>query len=314
MMDCTDRHFRYLMRLVTRRTLLYTEMITTSAILRGPRMRLLEFDPIEHPLSLQLGGDDPAALAECARIAVEEFGYDEVNLNCGCPSDRVQGGGFGACLMARPDQVARCVEAMRGTIDAPVTVKHRIGIDNDDTYEFMSNFVTTVASAGCERFTVHARKAWLTGLSPKENRTIPPLRYELVHRLKREHSRLGVEINGGFIDLEVAREQLEHVDAVMIGRRAYDAPYSFAAADALFFGDDRAPLTRVEVVHAFLPHVEEMLRRGHRLHAVVRHALGLFSGVPGTKAWKRALGSAATRPGAGPEALLQALDAAQGGS
>jgi tRNA-dihydrouridine synthase A len=287
MMDRTDRHFRYLLRLFTRRTLLYSEMVTTAAVIHGDRDRLLGHRAEERPLALQLGGEDPAALAACARIAAEH-GYDEVNLNVGCPSDRVRSGRFGACLMARPERVAEAVEAMRGACRLPVTVKHRIGIDGADRYEDLERFVDVVASAGCDRFTVHARTAILGGLSPRENREVPPLRHEDVHRLKRERPDLAIEINGGFRRLEVAREQLEHVDAVMIGRAAYEDPEAFRHA-------------------LLLPHVEDWVARGGRLHDVAKHALGLFAGRRGARAWRRTISEQGVRPGAGPEVLERAL-------
>jgi len=304
-MACTDRHYRYFMRQITRHTLLYTEMVHTGAILRGRRDDHLRFHHSEHPVALQLGGDDPVALAKCAKLA-EELGYDEVNLNVGCPSDRVSNGCFGASLMARPERVRDAVAAMREVVSIPVTVKHRIGIDDLDTYEHMLHFVDVVSEADSDRFTVHARKAWLQGLSPKENRTIPPLRYSEVYRLKAERPHLPVEINGGIVTMEVAREQLDHVDAVMIGRAAYDNPYLFASADACFFGDDTRPRTRHEVVEAMLPYVEREVSEGTPLHRVVRHMLGLFAGQRGAKRWKRHISENAHRRGAGPEVLVEA--------
>jgi tRNA-dihydrouridine synthase A len=306
MMDRTDRHFRAFLRCISRRTLLYTEMITTGAVLHGDRDHLLGHDEVERPLALQLGGDDPGELARAAALAAE-WGYDEVNLNVGCPSDRVQKGRFGACLMAEPERVAAAVAAMRDAVDLPVTVKHRIGIDEADRYEDMLRFVTTVATASCDRFSVHARKAWLSGLSPKENRTVPPLRYELVHRLKHELPHLAVEINGGILDLAAARQHLAAgVDAVMIGRAAYDDPYLLAAADRDPFGDAAEPPSRREVLTRLLPYVERQLARGVPLHRLSRHLLGLFAGRPGARAWKRHLAENAHRPGAGPEVLLAA--------
>ena len=289
MMKCTDRHYRYFMRRITRHTLLYTEMVTTGAILRGRRTDALDFHPDEHPIALQLGGDDPAALAECARIA-EDRGYDEVDLNVGCPSDRVQNGCFGAALMARPEHVAACVSAMRAVTTIPVTVKHRIGIDDLDRYEDMVNFVRVVAESGADRFTVHARKAWLQGLSPKENRTIPPLRYEDVYRLKRELPHLHIEINGGVRTLDATLEHLEHVDAVMIGRAAYDDPWLFADADRRIFGDSAAPeRSRLDVIEEMAEYVDRVVAGGERPHRVTRHMLGLFAGIPGAKRYKRHL-------------------------
>jgi tRNA-dihydrouridine synthase A len=308
MMDRTDRHFRVLMRQITKRALLYTEKVTTGAILHGPRSELLAYSHIEHPISLQLGGDDPGALAECARIA-EDLGYDEVNLNVGCPSDRVQSGRFGACLMGHPERVAACVESMRSTVRIPVTVKHRIGIDDRDRYEDMLRFVQIVSSAGCDRFSVHARKAWLSGLSPKENRTVPPLRYGEVHRLKREHPELSIEINGGIDSLDRAAEQLAHVDAVMIGRAVYDDPMLFAEVDARFFGEpDRIP-TRREVVLRMCEYAEAELARGTRLNRIARHMLNLFANQQGARAWRRMLSTRSVEPHAGVEVLLEALAA-----
>lgn len=261
MMDRTDRHYRYFMRQITRRTLLYTEMVTTAAILHGDQEQLLGFSPEEKPLVLQLGGDNPNHLATCAKIA-EDMGYDQVNLNVGCPSDRVQNGNFGACLMAQPELVAKAVEAMQKVVNIPVTIKHRIGIDDQDKYEDMAHFVRIVANAGCQHFSVHARKAWLQGLSPKENRTIPPLRYEEVHRLKQEFPQLFIEINGGFKTLTEVKDQLQFVDAVMIGRAAYDHPYLFATADQEIYGEKTPPLTRQEVIEAMYPYLEYWLQKG----------------------------------------------------
>lgn len=306
MMDRTDRHFRVLMRQITRKALLYTEMVTTPAILQGPREQLLAYSHIEHPISLQLGGDDPRALAECARIA-EALGYDEVNLNVGCPSDRVQNGRFGACLMSDPSRVARCVDSMRRAVAIPVTVKHRIGIDDRDGYDDMRRFVEIVARAGCDRFSIHARKAWLSGLSPKENRTVPPLRHEEVHRLKREHPELSIEINGGIDSIERATEQLLHVDAVMIGRAVYDDPMMFAEVDARFFGDESAIPTRQQVVLAMCAYAEGEIARGTKLHRIARHMLNLFANQKGARGWRRTLSARSVQPQAGVEVLLEAM-------
>ncbi len=316
MMERTDRHLRAFLRRITRSTLLYTEMITSSAVLHGDREHLLGFSPEEKPLALQLGGDDPAALAACARIAVE-WGYDEVNLNVGCPSDRVQQASFGACLMARPQVVAAAVAAMREAVALPVTVKHRIGIDEQDRFEDLEGFVTSVAAAGCDRFIVHARKAWLSGLSPKENRTLPPLRYDEVYRLKREHPELAIEINGGITGLDQARDHLALVDGAMIGRAACDDPYLFAAADSDFFGEPpeggaleveaSRPPTRRQVIEAYLPYVERWCSRGTPLPRLARPVFGLFAGRPGARAWKRHLAEHAHLPGAGPEVMLAAM-------
>ena len=294
MMDRTDRHYRYFMRKITWHTLLYTEMITTGAIIHGDRQRLLGFDDSEHPIALQLGGDKPAELAECARIA-EDWGYDEVNLNVGCPSDRVQSGSFGACLMKTPQRVADGVAAMRAVTSIPVTVKHRIGVDDLDRYEDMAHFVEVVSQAGCVRFSVHARKAWLKGLSPKQNRNVPPLRYGDVHRLKREFPHLDIEINGGIQSMQETQAQLEHVDAVMIGRAAYNNPYEFATADRLFFGDDHPILSRMEIFESMLPYIEEQLAQGQRLMTLTRHMLQLFSHARGAKHFKRVIGTAAAK-------------------
>ncbi len=290
MMDRTDRHYRYFMRQITRHTLLYTEMVTTSAILHGDCGKLLRFDPSEKPIALQLGGDDPAQLAACARIA-EAWGYDEVNLNVGCPSDRVQNGQFGACMMARPAHVADCVAAMRAATPLPVTVKHRIGIDHLDRYEDLAHFVDTVAGAGCDRFAVHARIALLNGLSPKENRIIPPLRYGDVYRLKTDFPALTIEINGGITTLAQTAEHLCEVDGVMIGRAAYDNPYLFADADALFDAGMPYPPSRREVLTGILPYLEQCDTQGLPASRTLRHLLGLFAHQPVAKAWKRFISS-----------------------
>jgi tRNA-dihydrouridine synthase A len=306
MMDRTDRHFRYFMRQITRKTLLYTEMVTSAAILHGDKEHLLGFSPDEKPLALQVGGDNPKELAECARIA-ENMGYDEINLNVGCPSSRVQDGNFGACLMAQPERVAKAVEAMIEAVNIPVTVKHRIGIDHCDRYDDMANFVLIVSDAGCQRFSVHARKAWLQGLSPKENRDIPPLRYGDVHRLKQEFPHLFVEINGGFSNLEQVKEQLKLVDAVMIGRAAYDNPYLFATADAEIYSEEGTPLTRHEVAEVMCSYIDFWVAKGLKLNKITRHMLQLFSGQPGSRAWKRILTEKSCILGAGSEVVREGL-------
>jgi tRNA-dihydrouridine synthase A len=288
MMERTDRHFRYLMRQITKQTLLYTEMVTTSAIIHGDRYKLIAFSPEEKPLVLQLGGDNPSELAECAKIA-QDYGYDGVNINVGCPSSRVQNGNFGACLMAQPKLVAKAVIAMQEVVNIPVTVKHRIGIDNRDRYEDMREFVRVVSEAGCRHFIVHARKAWLQGLSPKENRDIPPLRHEDVYRLKQEFSNLSIEINGGITTLEQVHNCLDRVDAVMIGRAAYDNPYLFATVDRDFYQKTNLILTRHQIVEAMLPYIDYWLSRRVKLNSITRHMLQLFAGQPGTKKWKRYL-------------------------
>ncbi len=302
MMDWTDRHCRYFLRLITRRALLYTEMVTTGAILFGDKDRHLAFDPAEHPVALQLGGADPGDLAECARIG-ESYGYDEINLNVGCPSDRVQNGRFGACLMGEPDLVAACVAAMAKAVQIPVTVKCRIGIDDRDGYEDLRGFVDRVAGAGCRTFIVHARKAVLAGLSPKQNRDIPPLRYDYVYRLKAELPDLEVILNGGVPDLEAAAQHLEHVDGLMFGRAAYQNPHMLARVDVDFFGETRTPPTRFDVLDALMPYVERKCGEGIPLRRMTRHILGLFQGQPGARAWRRYLSENAHREGAGIETL-----------
>lgn len=306
MMQWTDRWCRRFHRQLTRRALLYTEMVTTGAILYGQRERFLAFDPVEKPLALQLGGADPKALAECAAIA-EEWGYDEVNLNVGCPSDRVQNGRFGACLMAEPDLVARCLQEMQAATRLPVTVKHRIGIDEQESYEALKDFVATVAEAGCRSFIVHARKAWLKGLSPKENREIPPLRHAMVHRLKQDFPQLEIIINGGLTSLEAAAVHLEKVDGVMLGRAAYQDPWILAEVDSRLFGQADPVRSREEAVEKLLPWVREAHGQGLPVKVVTRHILGLFNGLPGARSWRRHLSEKAVLPGAGPEILEEAL-------
>lgn len=305
MMDWTDRHDRFFLRLITRRVLLYTEMVTTGAVLHGDRSRLLGFDASEHPIAVQFGGSDPADLAESARIAAG-FGYDEVNLNVGCPSDRVQSGRFGACLMQEPELVARCVEAMRGAVAIPVTVKCRIGVDDQAPGEALPAMARAVREAGCETLIVHARKAWLEGLSPKENRDVPPLDYPLVYRLKEAMPDMEIVINGGIASLDEAQAHLAHVDGVMLGRAAYQNPYILAEVDARFYGDGHPPLSRHEVLEAFLPYVQGELARGTHLHAMTRHILGLFQGCPGARAFRRHVSENAPRPGAGVEVIRDA--------
>ncbi len=308
MMARTDRHFRFLLRQLTRRTLLYSEMVTTGAVLHGDRVRLLGFDPEERPLALQLGGDDPRALAAAARIG-EELGYDEINLNAGCPSDRVQQGRFGACLMKEPVRVAECVAAMRAAVALPVTVKHRIGVDDLDRYEDMLAFVDTVAAAGCDRFIVHARKAWLSGLSPKENRDVPPLRHDEVHRLKRERRHLAIETNGGIASLGEAHAHLAQVDGAMIGRAACEDPWLLAEADATIFGDTAPGPTRREAIERVLPYVARRREEGVFLSHLVHGLLGLMHGRPGARAWRRILTERSVREGAGVEVLVDAAAA-----
>lgn len=306
MMDWSDRHCRFFWRLLTRRALLYTEMVTTGALLHGEHERFLHFNPEEHPVALQLGGSEPADLARCAALA-EQWGYDEVNLNCGCPSDRVQSGMFGACLMAQPGLVADCVAAMRDACDIPVTVKHRIGIDDMENYDEMLEFVSVIAARGCTTFIVHARKAWLSGLSPKENREIPPLHYDWVYRLKKQRPDLTVVINGGITSIEECREHLAAVDGVMIGREAYHNPYMLAQVDSALFGAASAPPSRGDVAAALLPYVGRELEAGTQLHHITRHVLGLFQGIPGARRFRRHLSENAYKQGAGLSVLEDAI-------
>ncbi|MDN0075983.1 tRNA dihydrouridine(20/20a) synthase DusA [Crenobacter sp. SG2303] len=313
MLDWTDRHYRYFARLISRHTWLYSEMVTTGAILHGDADRFLRFDEAEHPLALQLGGSEPEDLARCAKLA-EQWGYDEVNLNVGCPSERVQKGAFGACLMAEPQLVADCVKAMRDACGIDVTVKHRIGIDSVEDYDFVQGFVDTVAAAGCTTFIVHARNAILKGLSPKENREIPPLRYHYVYRLKQERPELEILINGGIKTLAETDEHLDEIDGVMIGREAYHNPYLMADFDARYYGDEHPVPSRDEVVEALLPYVERELSagRGTQLRHIARHILGLYQGVPGARQWRRMLSDASLLKDAGPELLLAARAAVHG--
>ena len=306
MMDRTDRHYRYFMRQITRRTLLYTEMVTSAAIMHGDREHLLGFSEEEKPLSLQVGGDNPQDLAECARIA-EGMGYDEINLNVGCPSSRVQSGNFGACLMTQPQQVADSIAAMINATKIPVTVKHRIGVDDLDSYEDMVNFVKIVSQAGCQRFTVHARKAWLKGLSPKENRDVPPLRYDDVHRLKQEFPHLFIEINGGIKTITQVQQHLQSVDAVMIGRAAYDNPYLFATVDKEFYTESAQFFNRHEVVENMYDYIDKWATKGLKLNKITRHMLQLFSGKPGSRAWKQHITENSCYFGVGSEVVREAL-------
>jgi tRNA-dihydrouridine synthase A len=306
MLDWTDRHCRYFLRLLTRRALLYTEMVTTGALLYG-KGDYLAYDEAEHPLALQLGGCEPEALAQCAVMA-EQRGYNEVNLNVGCPSDRVQNGRFGACLMAEPERVAHCVAAMRSAVSIPVTVKTRIGIDDQDSYEFLCQFIQTVAErGGCETFIIHARKAWLTGLSPKENRDIPPLDYDRVYQLKRDFPSLTLAINGGIKSIGEAKQHLLQLDGVMVGREAYQNPGILSRIDSeLFAGVDPYP-ELADAVTAMFPYIESELSRGTYLGHITRHMLGLFQGMPGARQWRRHLSENAHKPGAGISVLEQAL-------
>ena len=287
MMDWTDRHCRWLHRQLTRRTRLYTEMVTTGALLHGDVPRHLDFNPEEHPLALQLGGSEPADLAQCAKLAAQ-WGYDEINLNCGCPSERVQRGAFGACLMAEPALVADCVKAMRDAVDLPVTVKHRIGIDRVESYDFVRDFVGTVAErGGCEVFIVHARNAWLHGLSPKENREVPPLRYEAVHRLKRDFPQLTLVLNGGITDDAQIEQQLQHVDGVMVGRHAYHEPWALAGWDERFFGQRGPAADRDTVEQALVGYMAQLQAAGVPWGHASRHMMGLRNGQPGARRWRQ---------------------------
>jgi tRNA-dihydrouridine synthase A len=305
MMEWTDRHYRVFLRAITKRTLLYTEMVHTGAILRGDAERHLGHDPIEHPLALQLGGSEPADLAAAARMG-RDYGYDEINLNVGCPSERVSAGRFGACLMAEPELVADCVSAMAEAVDIPVTVKSRIGIDDRDSYEELADFIERISACGCRTFIIHARKAWLSGLSPKENREIPPLRYEVVRRVKSDFPELEVILNGGVDRLDAAEEHLAALDCVMIGRAAYHDPWMLRDADRRIFGGAPGPQSRHDVIDAVLPYVEAQCVAGVPLHHMTRHMIGLFNGLPGARGWRRHLSENACRKGAGPEVLLAA--------
>ena len=307
MMDWTDRHCRAFHRQLTAHALLYTEMVTADAVIHGDQERLLGFDPQEHPLALQLGGSDPQKLAAAARIG-ELRGYDEINLNCGCPSERVQSGSFGACLMREPALVADCVRAMRAAVEAPVTVKCRIGVDDDDSRESLFRFVESVAKEGCDTFVIHARKAWLSGLSPKENRNIPPLDYDLVAELKRHRPDLNICLNGGLDDLESGLEQITRFDGVMYGRRAYQSPFLLGAVDRLYFKTATEDVSPLAAALAYRPYIVEQLERGVPLHAMTRHMLGLFSGLPGARRWRRRLSENA--PGAVGAGAIRVFDEA----
>jgi tRNA-dihydrouridine synthase A len=287
MMDWTDRHCRFFHRLLSRHALLYTEMMTTGALIHGNVPRHLDFSTEEHPVALQLGGSDPAELAHCAKLG-QQWGYDEINLNCGCPSERVQRGSFGACLMAEPQLVADCVKAMADAVSVPVTVKHRIGIDQSEDYDFVRDFVGAVSEAGCQVFLVHARNAWLKGLSPKENREVPPLRYEFVHRLKRDFPRLTIAVNGGITSSESVAAQLGHVDGVMIGREAYHNPWWLAQWDSGFFGEQATALTREMVEEQLAQYmIREAALKGTPWSSIARHMLGLRNGLPGARRWRQ---------------------------
>jgi len=310
MMDWTDRHCRFFLRQISRRARLYTEMVTAPALMHGDVPRHLDFDPQEHPVALQLGGSDPAMLARAAKLGAQ-WGYDEINLNCGCPSERVQTGSFGACLMAEPALVADCVRAMRDAVALPVTVKHRIGLDANEDYGFVRDFVGTVAQSGCGVFIVHARNAVLKGLSPKENREVPRLRYDVVHRLKREFPDLTIVLNGGLESWPDVERELDRVDGVMLGRVAYHDPMFLAPVDWRLFGDDRGPATREQVLRAMVPYVTAQAALGVPLRSIARHMLGLYHGRPGGRRFRQLLSDAATLRNAGSELLMQALAAVE---
>jgi tRNA-dihydrouridine synthase A len=307
MLDWTDRHCRYFYRLMSRHAVFYTEMVTTGAILHGKQQRHLQFSLEEHPLALQLGGSNPQDLAVCAQIA-QTYGYDEINLNIGCPSDRVQNGQFGACLMAEPALVAECVAAMQQVVSIPVTVKSRIGIDNQDSYGELTHFIATVAASGCRTFIVHARKAWLSGLSPKQNREVPPLRYEWVCQLKQDFPQLEIIINGGITSLHASEKLLQQVDGVMLGREVYHNPYLLSEVDRQLFADDYPLKSRQEVILALIPYLKQQLQQGERLNSITRHLLGLFHGRDGARAWRRHLSENANKAGADERVLLRALE------
>jgi tRNA-dihydrouridine synthase A len=307
MMDWTDRHCRYFMRLLSPTAFLYTEMVTANALHFGDAESLLRYDESEHPIAVQLGGSDPALMTEAA-VRAAGLGYDEVNINVGCPSDRVQSGQFGACLMAQPQTVAACFAAMQAQVDIPVTVKTRIGIDNDDSDEFLARFVNTLSAAGCTKFVVHARIAILDGLSPKENRNVPPLNYERVYRLKKENPELEIILNGGISEIEHVDRVLDHVDGVMIGRQAYHQPYFLAELEQHMNPEWQMP-DRGTVIEQMIPYIENELRKGERLGRISRHMVGLFAGRPGARAWRRHISEHAFREGAGIDVILEALDA-----
>ena len=307
MLDWTDSRCRYFHRLLSKNALLYTEMVTTGALIHGDSQRFLQFNSEEHPIALQLGGSNPRDLATCARMA-EDFGYDEVNLNVGCPSDRVQNGRFGACLMAEPQLVGDGVAAMQAAVKIPITVKSRIGIDERDSYEELTQFVETVAKAGCETFIIHARKAWLKGLSPKENREVPPLRYDAVFELKKDFPALEIIINGGITTLAQSAELLNFVDGVMIGREVYQNPYLLAGVDSHLFGDHSPIPSREQIVFELLPYIERQLKSGARLNSVTRHILGLFHGEYGARLWRRYLSENACKENVDGQVILNALN------
>lgn len=306
MMDWTDRHCRYFHRSLSQHAILYTEMITTGALIHGDVNRFLQFDETEHPVVLQLGGCDPKQLSQCAKL-VADHGYDGVNLNVGCPSDRVQSARFGACLMAAPDLVADCIKAMQDACDIPVTVKTRIGIDEHEGYNFLCDFVKKISGTGCETIIIHARKAWLQGLSPKQNREIPPLHYDRVYQIKKDFPNLKIIINGGIKILQQADDHLKHVDGVMLGRLAYQAPYTLAEIDQRYYQSQALILTRQQIIEKMVPYIEQQLSLGTRLHTITRHMLGLFNGQPGARHWRRTLSELGNKKNAGIEVIEKAI-------
>ena len=306
MLDWTDRHCRYFYRLMSQQALLYTEMVTTGALIYGEKQRFLQFNKKEHPLALQLGGSNPNDLALCAKMG-EDFGFDEINLNIGCPSDRVQNGMFGACLMAKPDLVAECVATMQHAVSIPITVKSRIGIDDLDSYEALSHFIETIAKIHCKTFIIHARKAWLRGLSPKQNRDIPPLRYEVVYQLKQDYPQLNFILNGGIHNLNDAKIILNKVDGVMLGREVYHRPFLLMEVDNQLYDKTKILKTRQQIIEELIPYIQIQLKQGVRLNSITRHILGLFHGMSGAKNWRRYLSENATKTGADENVVWDAL-------
>ncbi len=305
MLDWTDKHCRYFFRQLSKHTVMYTEMVTTGAILFG-KGDYLSYNNEEHPVVLQLGGSDPKALTECAKMA-EQHGYDAININVGCPSDRVQNGKFGACLMAEPELVADCVQSMQNAVNVPITVKSRIGIDDLDSYEFLHNFIDVVGKGGCQHFIVHARKAWLSGLSPKQNREVPPLDYSRVYQIKQDFSHLKISINGGIKTLNESQDHLQHIDGVMIGREVYANPYMLSQADQLIWGDDKAIITRQQIIEMMCEYIDRNVADGGRVWHVVRHMLGLTTGLPGARGYRRYLSENACKEGATSQVLIDAF-------
>jgi tRNA-dihydrouridine synthase A len=306
MLDWTDRHERFFLRLISKHAVLYTEMVTTGALIHGDKERYLQFNNEEHPVALQLGGSDPKAMALCAKMA-EDYGYDEVNINVGCPSDRVQNGAFGACLMAEPDLVAENVSTMQNAVDIPITVKNRIAIDEMDEYECLPKFLETVSGAGCKTFVIHARKAWLKGLSPKQNRDVPPLNYELVYQMKQDYPQLEIIINGGIKTLEQTEQNLEKVDGVMIGREAYHNPFMMSQVDQRLYGEAQNKDTEFEILNQYIEYMQKQMNKGVYLKHMSRHLLGLFTGQAGAKAWRRHISENAHKEGASIEVIQEAV-------